>query len=150
MLLFFVLCGAVSAQIQWKNCGDDTYKGTIDSFKSDPDPPQKRTNTSMIGTGKVSVDFTTANWKMDIYIDGIEFVNKEGDFCTGSTIEFPLGAGSIWLPSVGCPYKSGTESSVHLYLLMKAIVPPGPCNTTFTAFNKPDGNLLCLNIQFKI
>lgn len=149
IILFFILCGAVSAQVVWKNCGDDTYKGTIDSFTSDPDPPKKRVNVSMIGTGKVSVDITKANWIMTITVDGIQFVQQVGDACIGQKVKFPFDAGSIWMPSLGCPYKAGSEVSVHLFVKMTPLVPPGPVNTTFNVYNKDDGNLLCLNVQFK-
>lgn len=136
--------------LDWKDCGDASFKGKIDKVVASPDPPVKGNNNTIKGSGTASVDVADGTFELVLKVDGVKLLDKKGGFCSPDTIKLPLGSGSMYFPGFPCPYKAGDPAAIPLYISLSKSAPPGATESILTATSASGDKLFCVDVKFKI
>jgi hypothetical protein len=118
-LSLFAVAGAASAEnvkLSYKDCGSSSTHAKINGLK--PDTISVPGKASIVGSGNLDADQTSASFSLKVKKAGIPLVSGKGSICEDTTIKIPLGAGSFTVKGLDCPIKAGNvDVEVDLDLL---------------------------------
>jgi hypothetical protein len=109
------VAGAETVNLSFSDCGSSSTHGKINGLS--PDSIQVPGKTTVVGSGALDADQTSASFSLKVKKGIIPFVSGKGSLCEDTTISLPLGAGSFTVKGMDCPIKAGDVSvSVDLDL----------------------------------
>jgi len=111
-----VAVSAETVNLTYKDCGSSSTHAKITALK--PDSVEVPGKVSIVGSGALDSDQTTAHFSLKVKKGIIPFVSGKGNICEDTTINLPLGAGSFTVKGLECPIKAGNvDIEVDLDLL---------------------------------
>jgi hypothetical protein len=109
------VASAETVNLSFKDCGSSSTHGKISSLS--PDSIQVPGKTTVVGTGTLDADQTSASFSLKVKKGLIPLISGKGNLCEDTSITLPLGAGSFTVKGLDCPIKAGDVSvSVDLDL----------------------------------
>merc|ERR1711959_600602 len=122
-----------TVKLTYTDCGSSSTHAKITGLKPDTiDMPGK---ASIVGSGTLDADQTSASFSLKVKKAGIPLVSGKGSICEDTTIKVPLGAGSFTVKGLDCPVKAGDVAvEVDLDLLSDL-------------FEDGENNLLSIHIE---
>jgi len=100
-----VVAGAEKVNLTYKDCGSSSTHAKITGLK--PDSIEVPGKASVVGSGDLDSDQTSAHFTLKVKKAGIPFVSGKGNICEDTTIKLPLGTGSFTVKGLDCPIKAG-------------------------------------------
>jgi len=152
MFLILALVACVSGQASWKDCGTAGYHGKISSVTFSPNPPVKGGNTTIIATGVFDEDVTGGTYEIKANEGPLPIFDHKGGVCDSGVvkIDFPLGAGNLWLYPLGCPIKKGATWTQKQVTYASKSAPSGTVVTTQKAVDQNGQPLACVEVTIKL
>ena len=140
------LCvGSAAAIIS--DCGSPHFKAS--SLAIFPDPPVPGQACGMNVAGTVDELVSNGTIQMSVVYIGIPLYSAPAAVCGNTTIELPLGAGTIILDGFQqCPTAANSLQTLNMSLTLPTITPPGPYENYLNASAQAGNWLYCLNISF--
>merc|ERR1711862_580016 len=137
------LAAASAIDLTWSDCGDASTVATVTDLS--PTSLDLGKNT-LKGKGTLTKDEDGGTFKFTAKAGPIPVLSGSGDLCQDSTINLPLGAGSVIFKSVGCPVKAGDiELDIDINIL-SAEVTNDLVKIAVTVESTSGDSLLCLNL----
>merc|ERR1711939_1140556 len=136
---------AGNLKLTWNDCGDSSTKAKISGFS--PGDLTLGQTTTMIGTGNLVEDVTTANF--DVEMNGaFHLLSCKGDASQSKTCGLPLGTGKLTFDAMALPIKAG-QTQVKVDLTLSGALPGALLKTTTkaTATASNGDKLFCLQIH---
>lgn len=99
-------------------------------------------------SGMINEAVTGGNVVLDVLLDGIQLYTNNANTCGNTTIELPLGFGTITIDSLACPAASGSTQNLSISLILPSGIPSGDYTVLFNATDQNSGPLYCLNASF--
>jgi C1A family cysteine protease len=103
-----VVASAETVNLSFKDCGSSSTHGKINSLS--PDSIQVPGKSTVVGTGSLDADQTSASFSLKVKKGIIPFLSGKGNLCEDTVINLPLGAGSFTVKAMSCPVKAGDVS----------------------------------------
>jgi hypothetical protein len=100
-----VVVGAEKVSLSYKDCGSSHTHAKITGLK--PDSINVPGKANVVGSGKLDSDQKSAKFNMKVKKAGATFVSGKGSLCEDTTINLPLGSGSVKVKGLDCPIKAG-------------------------------------------
>jgi hypothetical protein len=127
------VAGAETVKLSYTDCGSDATHAKITALK--PDTIEVPGKASIVGSGALDSDQTSASFSLKVKKAGIPLVSGKGSICEDTTIKVPLGAGSFTVKGIDCPAKAGNvDVEVDLDILSDL-------------FDDGENNLLSIHIE---
>merc|ERR1719163_776654 len=100
-----VVAVASAVDLTWSDCGDaDTHAKVTDLQPTSFDLGVK---TTLVGKGTLDTDENGGTFKFVAKTGPLPVLKGSGSVCEDTTINLPLGAGSIKFHGLDCPVKAG-------------------------------------------
>jgi len=128
-----VVASAETVNLTFKDCGSSSTHAKINALT--PDSIEVPGKASIVGSGVLDTDQTSAHFSLKVKKGIIPFVSGKGNICEDTTINLPLGTGSFTVKGLDCPIKAGNvDVEVDLDLLS-------------SVFEDGDNSLLSIHIE---
>merc|ERR1712098_320632 len=101
--------------------------------------------TTITGTGKLDKDENGGTFKFTAKVGSVPVLKGSGDLCKDTTINFPLGAGSIKFHGLNCPVSAGDIAVIMDVSILGES--NDLVNIELTADSDSGDKVLCVNIN---
>ncbi|KAK9808653.1 hypothetical protein WJX72_001325 [[Myrmecia] bisecta] len=123
-----------STASEWKNCGAEDAKMTVNNVLLTPDSITRGATLKFVITGNTEVAVPGGTLKVAVAYHGWHVFSKTGSLCNSTACPMPKG-----------PFTLNLES--HL----PSVTPPGPYTITITATSSDDKTVgLCVAVPFHV
>ena len=113
---FVAVVAAAPVKLTWSDCGTAKTHGKINDLT--PSTIQVPGASALVGSGVVDSHQISASFKFTAKNLGIHFVSGKGSICEDTTINLPLGTGSVTIKGIPCPHEAGDVAvTVELNIL---------------------------------
>jgi len=142
------VASAASVDLTWSDCGDaDTHAKIADL---QPTHLDIGTKTTIVGSGTLDKDENAATFKFVAKLGPIPVLKGSGSVCEDTTINLPLGAGTILFHGIDCPVKAGDLAiSLDLDILSASSDSNDLTDIKVTVDSDTGDKLVCMDIKAK-
>lgn len=107
-----------SVTVSWSNCTKSTDGAVVDQVTWTPNPPILGKNLTITAIGEVKSETVRvgSNYTLTMKYGSVEVLQGSYPLCGDSTVDLPLGLGTIILQGLNCP-----QVELHSVLLMQNI-----------------------------
>lgn len=135
---------AATLAVTWEDCGSQHSKIT------DLQPTTIKTGgtTTLMGTGTVDEDVTSAQFSATIKADGAQVASCSGDGTADIVCKLPLGLGDITVKQVPFPLKAG-DVGIAVDVKTSALIPASLANvdTHIDATDQNGESVICMDVH---
>lgn len=113
-----------------------------------PDPPVQGSPALMAAMGTVDEAVTGGKSSLSVYLDNFNIYQAAATTCGNTTINLPLGMGTILIDNFACPTTAAEAQNVSMSLTLPSGIPSGTYNIILTALDQNSAPVYCLNATF--
>ena len=94
-----------SVQVSWSNCTKSTDGAVVDQVTWTPNPPILGKNLTITAIGQVKTETVRvgSNYTLTMKYGNVQVLQGSYPLCGDSTVDLPLGLGTIILQGLNCP-----------------------------------------------
>merc|ERR1711865_58417 len=132
--------------VTWSDCG--AQHATVTDLS--PLSIKVGSTTTLVGTGMVDEDVTSAHFTSKVSAKGVTLTTCEGDATTDIQCKLPLGAGTITVKAVEYPIAKGTVP-IKVDVKTSSIIPASlaAVDVEIRATEQNGEDVICMNVHTK-
>lgn len=142
-----VAAGA-GVDLTWSDCGDASTHAKVTDLQ--PTHLDLGTKATLVGKGTLDKDESSGTFKFVAKAGPIPVLKGSGSLCEDTTINLPLGAGSLKFYGLDCPVKAGDIAiKIDADILSSSTDANDLLDISLTAESDDGDKLLCMDIKAK-
>jgi hypothetical protein len=139
------VASATTLKVTWTSCGSSSDHAQLKDVTYTPNPPVLGKPLEITVTGTSDEEVTGGDVQFTVGAFGKQLLQKDLNVCGDSTIDLPLGMGSIDVHGLTCPQAKG-DFTLHQSVKLPAFDPASTATVHVVAKDQSSNQLLCLDL----